>query len=306
MHKIVIHGASSFLGKHFVRLLTKERVPFSIVARESSHLPPFEAASEVSVFRYRSSLSELDASLLKVERPLFYELSWHGVYGSDRNHPSQLTVNIPMFIQSVEFAHSLGASHWVGIGSQAEYGPLHKAGAIDEGEACHPTTTYGEAKLHAQQITELLCKAFGIEYSWLRLFSVYGPEDTHNWLIPYLIQQMLQNRKVEVTKGEQMWDYLFVEDISWLLYRLCSLPGVGVANLGSGNPVSIRRVIEQLRELCKSESEILFGAVPYRDDQVMHMEADISKLKRLTGWIPATPLTKGLQETVAYYENAGK
>ena len=152
-----------------------------------------------------------------------------------------------------------------------------------------------------------LCKKYKIEYSWLRLFSVYGPDDNHEWLIQYLIKEMLANKEINVTRGEQLWDYLYIDDISEALLKLVHHTGVGKANLGSGKGNSVKSIIEKIRELTYSKSKINFGAIPYRDDQVMLMEADISKLSDHLNWKPEIDINEGLKRTInSLLKNSGK
>lgn len=294
MPEIILHGASSFLGKHFARRLYSNNIPFIIVARNKSDLSVWENLQGIKLLRYNNSIGEINLNI--ESSSTFYEFSWQGVFGVDRNDPSQITTNIPLIISSIEFANRIGSKHWIGIGSQAEYGNLDKK--ISESDFCNPTTLYGKSKLISGNISKELCKSFNMQHSWLRLFSVYGPDDNHEWLIQYLIKKMLKNEPIDVTKAEQIWDYLFVEDISDLLLKLSNSGGVGIANLGSGNGIVVKEIINIIKDKTGSNSIINFGAIPYRPDQVMKMEADIKKLREHTGWSPNTDFETGIQKTI--------
>lgn len=296
MPDIVVHGASSFLGRHFSKRLINDGIPFTILARHYSDIKFAENKPGVSVVRYENSLFEIDISFLSVTAPTFFEFSWNGVFGSQRNSPEQLSVNIPLIISSIELAHQLNAKHWIGFGSQAEYGNLDKK--IIETDPNYPVTLYGKSKLICSKISEELCSTYGINHSWLRLFSVYGPDDNHEWLIQYLIKKMFTNSSIDVTKGEQTWDYLYVEDIVEMLIKLMYSKGCGIANLGSGSSFKVKDIILLLKELTSSSSIINFGAIPYRADQVMTMESDITRLKSIVDWSPTTSLREGLKKTI--------
>lgn len=301
MAKVIVHGASSFLGKHFLRKLVAQGIPAHIVARSSSLIDEFERAPLLRVHRYVSNIQEV-TQLREVDAsPVFVDFSWHGVFGTERNMPEQLTVNIPLVLDSIQIAHHFNCRHWIGFGSQAEYG--NRDNPISEHDVCAPTTLYGKSKLACAQLSAALCNAVGMEHSWLRLFSVYGPDDNHEWLIQYLVKEMLANRAINVTKGEQLWDYLYVDDISTMLLKLIEAKGVGVANLGSGKGIAVRAIIEKIKAIIGSDSQINFGAIAYRDDQVMRMEADIAKLSRHLGWTPETSLDEGLARTIAFLRN---
>lgn len=298
MPDIIVHGASSFLGRHFVKKLISKKIPVLILARETSQISFFENQPFVKVIRYKKTISEINAPLYQLSAPMFFEFSWQGVFGSDRNNPEQISVNVPLITSSVNTANMLKAKHWIGVGSQAEYGNLNKR--ISENDICNPTTLYGKAKLMCSQNSADLCRKFGIEHSWLRLFSVYGPDDNNEWLIQYLIKEMLEDKEINVTKGEQKWDYLFVDDISEMFLMLMNTKGVGVANLGSGKVIQVRWIIEKIKELTKSNSKINFGAISYRPDQVMLMEADITRLSSHLGWVPLTGIDEGLRKTIDF------
>jgi len=298
MNSIVIHGASSFLGKNFIHLLISKKVPIYVIARATSQISFCENSPTVKIYRYNKTISEINYQSITAINPVFFELSWYGVFGSDRNIPEQLSVNIPLIISSISFAKKLNTKHWIGIGSQGEYGELNKE--ITENDRCNPTTLYGKSKLLCSEITEELCKAYSIEHSWLRLFSVFGPDDNHDWLIQYLIKEMLQHKEINTTKGEQLWDYLFIDDISNMLLKLVNSKGIGIANLGSGQPVAIKQIIEKLKRLTASKSVINYGAIPYRPDQVMYMCANIDKLKTHLNWQPQIQLEDGLLKTINF------
>jgi UDP-glucose 4-epimerase len=298
MPELIIHGASGFLGKHFIKKLIQENISVTVLARESSNIGKIEESKSVKVYRYKNLLDELSGKISFSDSPVFFELSWHGVFGSERNSDEQELVNVPMIHASVKLANELNARHWIGIGSQAEYGNLNKR--ISEKDECRPTTNYGKAKLKCGLLSAELCVENKIEHSWLRLFSVYGPDDNHEWLIQYLIKEMLSNKEINVTKGEQFWDYLYIDDISEMFFKLKDAGGVGIANLGSGKAVQVKFIIEKIKELTHSDSKINFGAIPYRDDQVMLMEADITKLSNHLNWFPKTGIVEGLRKTIDF------
>src|SRR6187549_2693400 len=164
MPNIILHGASSFLGRHFSKRLLDKGIPFTILARQHSNVAFAENKPSVEIIRYVNSLKEINVSSLSASSPVFIEFSWKGVFGNERNHPEQLTINIPLIISSIELANSLNAMHWIGFGSQAEYGNLDKK--ITEIDPCSPVTLYGKSKLICSQISKELCSKFNIAHSW--------------------------------------------------------------------------------------------------------------------------------------------
>jgi nucleoside-diphosphate-sugar epimerase len=108
----------------------------------------------------------------------------------------------------------------------------------------------------------------------------------------------------ETTLGEQSWDYLFIDDIaSAILAVSTSKTAEGTFNLGSGQPIRVKSVVEKIRNLIAPQMELVFGEIPYRTDQVWHMEADIARLGTEVGWAPKTGIDVGLAATVQWFRD---
>jgi UDP-glucose 4-epimerase len=112
---------------------------------------------------------------------------------------------------------------------------------------------------------------------------------------------MLAGRRPRTTLGTQQWDWLHVEDVGRAIVAVAATPTAkGVFNLGSGRAVAVRTAIERIRDLAAPDMELVFGEIPFRPDQVMHMQADISRLTAATGWMPSISFEEGLAQTVAW------
>ena len=147
----IIHGGSSFLGKNLILYLqSKPNKNCLIIGREKSVIPK----SHFKILRYKNSISELDLETFDLENSIFLEFSWFGVFGTERNNIDQVKVNVELISNSIEFSKKHKVKHWVGIGSQAEYGNLNKE--IFESDDCTPTTMYGQSKLLCCNLAKFL------------------------------------------------------------------------------------------------------------------------------------------------------
>jgi nucleoside-diphosphate-sugar epimerase len=152
-----------------------------------------------------------------------------------------------------------------------------------------------------------LAEQTGIRLVWVRVFSVYGPHDNPECMIPAVARKLLRRERPSLTAGEQLWDYLYAEDAAEAIYRVAATPGAeGVFNLGSGVARTIRQIVEQVRDLIDRSLPLGFGEVPYRPDQVMHLQADITRLRRVTGWTPQTAFAVGVARTVQWCRSLGE
>jgi nucleoside-diphosphate-sugar epimerase len=151
----------------------------------------------------------------------------------------------------------------------------------------------------------LLLKTSELRFVNVRLEHLYGLGDDPSSFVTYIIRQCLANAEsVELTRGEQIRDFIFIDDaVSGIMQLLISreiLPvGRSEIDLGNGNPVSIRQLVERIHQLTKSRSHLCFGRIPYRENESMESKADISKLIEL-GWNSRTSLDEGLAKTIAF------
>ncbi len=304
--RVLVTGATGFIGSYVLERLAGEAdVDVSLLARTSSD--PWRVAAVLPrVTRVNADLGDaaaLEKALGAVRPDVVVHLAWKGVGGADRNAPVQME-NLGDALALVRGARAAGARAFVGLGSQAEYGP--QEGALAETASTQPTTLYGVTKLATCHFVRHACAELGMRYAWVRVFSTYGAKDHPTWMIPSLALQLLAKKKPSLTLGEQRWDYLHVTDAAHAIARVAlAEEATGVFNLGSGRVDTIRHFVERIREAIDPSLPLGFGDLAYRADQVMHLEANIDRLRAL-GWSPKTPLDRGIADTVAWYREHGE
>lgn len=305
--RVFLTGASGFVGSFFLRnLLSSDAYKVCVLLRnpkDAWRIQDLLPNVKVIVGEL-DRLDSIETELADFAPQAFVHLAWNGVLGAERNDPSQWR-NVSSTMELVELANKLAVENWIGLGSQAEYGPCQNK--IDELYPTKPTTLYGASKLAAQLLSERLCAEYGIRHAWLRLFSSFGPTDNPEWLIPYLTKSLLARERPKLTAAEQLWDYIYVEDVAAAIKAvLDSSHAQGVFNLGSGQAYSLKNIIETIRDLIDPQLPLGFGEVQYRSDQVMHLQADISRLNQATGWLPKSDMDQAIGETVAWYSKGEK
>jgi nucleoside-diphosphate-sugar epimerase len=108
-----------------------------------------------------------------------------------------------------------------------------------------------------------------------------------------------------LTPGEQRWDYLYVQDAAEAISQAgIAARAEGIYNIGSGMAHTIRGVVERIRDQIDPTLPLGLGEIPYRQDQVMHLQADISRFQGDTRWAPTTGIDDGIRHTVDWYRTA--
>jgi nucleoside-diphosphate-sugar epimerase len=246
-----------------------------------------------------SEPAALRRPLSEFKPDVVYHLGWFGSGPVGRDDPRQLTENVADACALVGVAADAGATTWVGLGSQAEYGPTDAV--LDESTPTHPVTRYGAAKLSAGMLTRDLCAERSLRHVWLRLVTAYGPADQPFYLIPHVILSLLRGQRPALTEGHQPGDFLYVTDACAAIRAAgqtesCS----GAYVLASGEHRPVREVALTLRDIIDPRLEIGLGeqvpSVP-----PVGLRGDPRALKSVTGWSPAAPLEAGLVACVEWY-----
>lgn len=181
----------------------------------------------------------------------------------------------------------MGCTVFIGAGSQAEYGI--QSVPLTTNLPVNPESGYGIAKYTAGKLSSLLCKQLGIRFNWMRILSVYEKNDGENTVISYCIRELKNGRSPELTKCEQIWDYLNCDDADRAFLAVSEKCVDGkFYPLGSSNGQKLSEYIIMLRDLLNLELQIDFGKKEYYPHQPMYMVSDIRELVIDTGWRPET------------------
>lgn len=300
--KYFLTGATGFIGSHVLDLLVKQHSTAAYLIRESSDAWRIKYIDEnaLDIKGDLSDTSTFEKAFKDFAPDVVMHLGWEGVENAHRNDPTQKN-NIETTMNLLKLSHEAGVQHFVGLGSQAEYGPCEDV--IDEEQETNPVCEYGKAKLEAFEKAKTFCEEHNMRFAWLRLFSSYGPKDNPNWLISFLILSLLDGKEPELTPCEQEWDYVYVKDVARAIVATAQKEAAeGVFNLGSGKAKPLSEIVTMVRDLIDPNLPLGIGKKDYREDQVMHLEADITKLSKATSWKPSISLKEGLEETIAWYK----
>jgi len=302
--RILLSGAGGFIGSKLLELLMLEGHEIACLVRPESK-DWYQKFRDINLVHYTADSSgpseRAFAEVSEFSPDVLINLSWGGVQNSNRNDISQIA-NLKYVADVLALAGHSRVGHFIGVGSQAEYGLLSRR--VSENAELNPTTAYGAAKLAASLMTQKLCSQLEMSYSWVRIFSTYGPGDNTKWMITAVASDLLRGKPPAVTEGSQIWDYLYVEDAAEALARIAMISGgLGPVNLGSGTGIPVKEVVQELSRQINPDIKINYGAVPFRPDQVRHLEADISYLSSVTGWAPKTSLEEGLAKTISHLKS---
>jgi UDP-glucose 4-epimerase len=298
--RVFVTGAAGFLGSWLVNLLLESGHEVGALVRSPNGTWRLdEIADRIKLVTGSfDDFTALEADLRLFRPQVVVHLGWRGVGNQDRNS-SQQAQNIVDATRLVALCGTIEVKAFVGAGSQAEYGVYQRAIKVDD--VPRPTTLYGMAKLAAGTMSAQIAADAGLRMVWLRVFSTYGPKDADYWLIPSIIKSLRAGKRMSLTSCEQQWGFLHARDAAAaFLLAVEDSRAQGVFNLGSPDAPPLRKTVMALRDLVNPAAELGFGDLPYRPDQVMILQADVSQLAKLD-WKPQIALSDGLRETAEWY-----
>lgn len=292
MNRIIVSGATGCVGSAVVRrALARGMEVMCIVHQGSKRLSNLPHDERIKIVE--CNLSDYDSLELGSGYDAFIHLSWEKTFGASRDDAEVQTRNIQFTLDACHLAKRCGCKVFVGAGSQAEYGV--QSVDLTPSLPCNPESGYGIAKYAAGKLSAMLCKNLGMRQNWVRILSVYGPNDGENTLISYVIRELKAGRSPELTKCEQTWDYLYADDAGDAILVVAERGIDGKAYpLGSGKGRKLSEFIEDIRKAINPDVEVKYGVKDYYPHQPMHLVADVTDIIEDTDWLPLFSFSAGI------------
>lgn len=296
MNKIIVTGATGCVGSAIVRRALVHGMEVTCIVHEGSkRLSNLPQDSRVKIVE--CNLSNYSSLQIPGDYDAFIHMAWEKTFGTSRDDAEAQMRNIQFTLDACHLANRCGCKVFVGAGSQAEYGVQDVD--LTPNLPVNPESGYGIAKYAAGKLSAMLCKSLGMRQNWVRILSVYGPNDGENTLISYVIRELKAGRSPELTKCEQIWDYLYADDAADAILAVTEKGIDGKKYpLGSGNGRRLSEYVEDIRKVVNPAIDAQFGVKEYYPHQPMHLVADISDLLGDTGWRPNVNFTSGIKKLI--------
>ena len=287
MKKILISGASGFLGSNLVNFFLNNGWDVSILSRTSSNFQ-----------RIRNLLNQID--LFNIDKvsaeQIFSQEKFHTVihtacnYGKGKNKEnlSQInSTNVQLGLELLANANFNGVKNFINTDTKLPFA----------------LSSYALSKAHFRDW--LLAFGGDIKIINLKIDYMFGPGDSGDKFVPWLIRQFKNNNsRIPLTKGDQLRDFVYIDDVVAAYHSVIAasstLPKFSEFEIGSGQSVKVKEFVIYLRKVHQiyypnSEIQLGFGDLKLRNEEPKEIKANLDSLLE-TGWKPIYNFKTGIEK----------
>jgi UDP-glucose 4-epimerase len=291
--RILVTGASGFIGSHLCRRLCKDSAEVHAISR-------IKHIEYESGFRWwHGDLAEIVTvrDLVTTIKPnVIFHLAGYPVGARELEHimPS-FRSNLMSTVNLLTVASEIGCRRIILIGSMEE--------PASGNPEVLPSSPYAAAKWASSAYGRMFHALYQFPVVILRIFMVYGPgQQDIKKLIPYVILCLLRGEIPQLSSGQRQVDWIYIDDVVEGLMAAAQANGIEgkTVDIGSGELVSIQTIVESLVRIINSKIKPYFGALLDRQHEQVRV-ADTARSIALLGWNPKITIDEGLRRTVNWY-----
>ena len=307
--KVIVTGAAGFIGSHLCERLLGEGREVLAIDSFTDYYSPERKRTHIASCLDNERFTLIEEDLNKADLPalfrgagaVFHLAAQAGVrrsWGAEFNHYTE--ANILATQKILEALRAAEGVRLIHSSSSSVYGETNDLPML-ENNALRPISPYGATKLSAEHLCELYRINFGIEYTALRYFTVYGPRQRPDMAFSRFVTSALEGGRIEIYgDGKQTRDFTYVSDAveaNMLAYRYGG--GERIFNIGGGSRISIIEVLDLLASELGAPLDVSFTDRAKGD--VTDTWADTSRARGELGYSPVVSIEKGLEREVAWY-----
>nr|WP_251027745.1 NAD-dependent epimerase/dehydratase family protein [Bacillus sp. ISL-41] len=313
--KILITGGAGFIGSHLALKMLKEQHevaiidnlhPYYSVERKKQHLDVIKKAGDFQFYQADLLDREKTIDIIKRISPeaIVHLAALPGVAYSILRPLEYIDYDVKATVNVLEGAGKAGVKQVIFASSSSVYGMMKNIPFKEEMAAGKPISPYAASKYGAESFCHVYGHLYGMDVKILRFFTVYGPWGRPDMAIANFIKKLKNSEEITIFGEGGSRDYTYVGDIvNGMSLALKNLEQSAIINIGSGRPVSMNQLLDELRIYYP---DMKIRREENRAGDVDRTWADISLARELLGYEPEVDFRKGIAETVAWaeqYEN---
>ena len=303
-YPILITGAAGFVGSNLTRYFVSRGIKVNIMIKRSSNTWRLNDIIKKTNVHYTdiSDINNVKKIIKKIKPKTIFHLATHGGYSDQTDlvkiKKSILDATYNLINECKKYKFNI----FINTGSSSEYGFKNKA--MKESDILVPNSYYSVFKSSSSLYCQYESLKSNIQIVTIRPFHVYGPYERSNRLIPSLIRNMLNDKKVKLVSPKVSRDMIYISDVVNFYIMLANKKNLKgeIFNLGSGKKTTIKEIYNFLKKITNYKVKNYWGSMKnrYWDQSIWY--SNNSYVKTKLNWKPKVGLEKGLLNTVNWYK----
>lgn len=297
MKRVLVTGATGFIGRSTLRPLREQGYDVHAVARATRTAPADTTWHAADLLEP----GQAERVIAAIRPTHLLHLAWEarpGVYWTSPENVRWVEATLALLRA---FAGA-GGTRAVLAGTSAEYDWSHGF-CSEHVTPRRPVTLYGIAKDATHRVTAAAAEEAGVSLAWGRVFFLYGPHEHPDRLVASVARALVEGRSAPVSSGSQIRDFMHVDDVGGAFCALLGSDLTGPVNVATGDPVRIRDVVAVLAELAGRRDLLRLGELPDRPGDPPLLVADARRLREDVGFVPRYSLADGLAQTLEWWRS---
>ena len=263
--KYIISGANGFIGQALIRFITKNNpddIVFALIYKSEKLPSSFEQNKQIVPIRCDLERNDNDFSYIPDEVDVFFNFAWIGVSPEQRNIFEFQYRNINITMNCLYLAKEKKVKKYIAIGSTNEY--LYSRGLINKDSIPTPNDSYGAVKVAIRYLQKQFLHNEKIPFVYAIITGIYSENRRDNNIITYTIKKLLDGEKPSLTKCEQLWDYVHIDDVVAALLKLAEMGKTEkIYAIGHGDNWALSNYVNIIRDKINPDLALGFGDIPY-------------------------------------------
>jgi nucleoside-diphosphate-sugar epimerase len=310
MKSALVTGCAGFIGSHLTEQLLKKE--WDVYGIDNFHPYYSRELKEKNLDEFKNnnkfqfvngSILELD-DLKKIPKNIdyvFHIAAIAGVRNSLQNPSEYFKINFEGTKKIID--RFLNVKKIIFASTSSVYGEIpFNEFPVSETHSLNPISPYGESKKQAEELFVNAKDMNGLDFAILRFYTVYGPRQRPDEAFTKFIRLAFENKSIPIYgDGSKERDFTNINDIVNGSI-LATEKGSGIYNLGSGNPVTVNKMVSSIEKILGFKMKKEYIDSPLGDVQKTH--ADISKAKKELGFQPNIKLDEGIKKTIDWFKKS--
>lgn len=303
MKKILLTGASGFIGRHTIPFLINKGYEVHAVFHPTKQ----DVIEDKNLFWHHCNLlnsEEQKRLIVKIKPTHLLHFAWDTTpekYWISLENFHWVQASLGLLMSFVEN----GGKRAVFAGTCAEYN-WNYGYCSEDLTPKQPATPYGACKHSLHEMVRHICYQTRISYAWGRIFFLYGPYEYPSRLVPSVICSLLQDKPAQCRHGDQIRDFLHVQDAACAFVSLLESSVTGPVNIASGNPIALKDIVNTIADKLNKRELVRLEESPHSLNEPRLLVAEANRLNNEIGWKPSYDLDRGLEQTIDWWKSQRK